>query len=232
MTVYREMSHSSHTRGRPLSVRHVVPLLVGVGVVIVVGLSLVAVNVVARSRAETIVEREVAAVLDAPVQARIGGRLSGLKVLLGRIDRLDLQATDVPLPDSAAAIDVITAELVDVRLTDQQPSGGQGTFDAVLSQEQVRRAVPVDLAPLISLSPDALVVDLGFTSFPLRPTVAEGSLRFVPIDDLGPLVEGLITGVGTIPLQLPPGVVLQDAAVVDGGLRLTGTVDAAEVAGQ
>jgi hypothetical protein len=38
--------------------------------------------------------------------------------------------------------------------------------------------------------------------------------------------------VGTIPLQLPPGVVLQDAAVVDGSLRLTGTVDAAEVAGQ
>ncbi len=62
--------------------------------------------------------------------------------------------------------------------------------------------------------------------------MAEGSLRFVPIDDLGPLVEGLITGVGTIPLQLPPGVVLQDAVVMDGGLRLTGTVDAAEVAGQ
>lgn len=232
MTVYRALSHLSHTFIRPSLARRLTPLLVLLGLLIAVVCGLVVLNAVAGSRAEAIVEREVEAVIGAPVQAQISGQLSGLKVLAGRLDRLDLQARQVPIPDSAAVIDLITAELTDVHLTDQRPSGGTGTFEAWLSDAQVRRAVPTDLAPLISLGSDALDVDLGFTVLPLQATVSDGSLQFVPSDDLGSLVEGLIAGLSTVPLQLPPGIALQDAEVIDGRLRLAGTVDAAAVAGE
>lgn len=207
-------------------------LLMVLGLAVVVVCGLVVAEVLVRAQVESSIEERLSGAVDTEVEVTTSGPLAGLAVLTGRIGVLDVVARDVPLPDSPAVIDVLSARIVNLQLDGREPVAGSGTFQAWLTEDQVRRSLPAEVSPLLTLGPDALVVDLGFTRLPLRVVVAGTSLRLEPVDDLPPLIEDLISQLTAVRLTVPNGVMLTSAAVIDGRLRLSGTIDPVVVAGR
>ncbi len=186
------------------------------------------------SRAEQRIAEEVATQVGVPVRVQIGGTLPGLSVLAGRIDRLSLAAESVPAGD--VVLDRLDVEVLDLRLEGDLPVAGTGTFVASLGQARVRQAAPPLLRDLVTLEPGRAVVGTGLLTVPLVLTVAGDVLTVAP--DIDPGVAQLLSGVLPelvegleVPLDVPAGVVVTRAAVVDATLQLSGTLDPVVVAG-
>ena len=161
--------------------------------------------------AEGRIAEQVAAEVGVDVRVDIDGRLAGLSVLRGRIGRLTLSAREVPLEQ--AVLDRLTVDLRDLRLDDDVPVAGVGTFEATLTQAQVRQAAPPLLGDLLSLGPEGASVGSGLLTVPLSLAVEGEDLLVSPdldaglADLLADLVPGLAEGI-RVPLDPPEGVVV------------------------
>ncbi len=207
---------------------------IAIAAVALVVCAVVVVDAIAGARAEDAVEAQVEPEVGVDVRARIGGPFGGLRAITGRIPVLELTAAAVPVPDQDLVITDLLVEVRDLVVEGDAPVAGEGTFRAALDVTQVRAAAPPELADLIDLSDDALVVDLGLAAVPLDVVVVplaggDASLRLEPPGDIA-LLDEVVGGVTEVPLEVPDGVVVAAAAVVGARLVLTGTLDPVVVA--
>lgn len=180
------------------------------------------------ANAEQRITEEVSDAVGVPVTATIEGWPNAPGILRGVIPRLSVDGQDVPIPDSEVVIDDLTVDVTELQLQDEAPVDGEGTFTAALSQAQVQAAAPPDLANLVSLTDDALVLDAGLFTVPLRLRL-DGQVLVVEFPTTGTSLEGIaeLFGAGPqrVPLDPPAGVVVTDAEVRDGMLVLSGSLD-------
>jgi hypothetical protein len=206
-------------RARLVVLLVVLALLVGVDRLVVV-------------RTQSVVSQAVAADVGSPVQVRVGGVLAGLRLLLtDRIEVVQLEAQAVPLPDIGVVIDHLSVEVTDLRLgADDRPVAGDGRFRAAFGQAQVRAAAPAELRGLLQLDADGLRIDAGLAAVPLEVSVVGAALE-IGLPGEAPLLDALLGDSVRVPLDVPDGVVVVDAAVEDGQVVLSGVLDPVVVAG-
>lgn len=149
---------------------------------------------------------------------------------------MGLTAEDVPLPGGrypeGIFIDTLVVDLTGVRLQEDRVVRGRGRFDATFSQAQLRMLAPPSVADRIVLTPDGLALDLGITSLDLGVSLVGQDIQLRLPDNplLAQLVPSLVGQGLSVPLNPPPGVRVDSAAVEQGLLRLRGDLDPVQVA--
>lgn len=187
------------------------------------------------ANAEQRITDEVSDAVGVPMTATIEGWPNAPGVLRGVIPRLSVAGQDVPVPDSDVVIDDLAVDLTDLQLQDETPVDGEGTFTAALSQDEVRSAAPPNLAGLVSLTDDALVLDAGLFSVPLQLRL-DGQVLVVEFPTTGTSLEAIAELFGAepqrVPLNPPDGVVVTHAEVQGGMLLLSGTLDPVQLSAE
>ncbi|MEE8602760.1 hypothetical protein [Euzebya tangerina] len=218
----------------PRGVRLLPAIGIALPVAVVVAVGLVLLDSYSREQATLAIAQDVEEELGVPVQVELGGFGTGLASLAGRIGGVELTAVEVPLVDvepPGLHITRLDTTIVDLQVSDRVPTSGSGTFRAAFDTEEVQRAAGEGIGQAIGLEDGAVVVDLAVAEVRLDVAIEQGDLRFVPPEELG-IIDRLIGDDLLVPLDVPEGVVVQEAAVEQDMLVITGTLDPVELAAQ
>jgi hypothetical protein len=212
-------------------------LAVAVIVVVLLGAAALYLDRAVATTAERRAGERVSEVIDAPAEVRLHGWAVGLRILVGRVPRAEVRATDVPMDDgSGAAIDTLDVTLEDVRLrwsdlngeADDWPPARAGTFEATLSADTVWSVSRVPRVLLdMRISDGAVRLRLAGFEAAAEVRARDGNVDIVP---RSPVARLLGAGMSIDVTGRTGSPYVEEVEVVDDALVVRGRLQEVETA--